>query len=169
MSKRRLVSTTILLGLLVAACSEDGGDGSADTTSTTEAAAETTAPPVTDAPTTTAEPTTTTVDLATLAGTYAEVGPHPVGVTTLQLAKGPLVEVWYPAVEGSDGTDSYDVRDYVPPAIADLLTADVPAGYTYAATLPSPTVPTRSCCSATASPAFVCRARSSRRIWPAGE
>jgi len=41
------------------------------------------------------------------------------------------VEVWYPAVEGTTGTDSYDMREYIPDAVKALLTADTPAGATY--------------------------------------
>jgi predicted dienelactone hydrolase len=64
---------------------------------------------------------------------YTEAGPYPVGVTTLELAAGNKVEVWYPAVEGTTGDEFYDTRDFVPPAIKALLTADVPARYDYTA------------------------------------
>ena len=64
---------------------------------------------------------------------YVRPGPYPVGVTSYALEGGNEVEVWYPAVATSTGSDSYDVRDFVPPAIRDLLTADVPATFTYAA------------------------------------
>jgi dienelactone hydrolase len=64
---------------------------------------------------------------------YTETGPYPVGVTTLELAAGNKVEVWYPAVEGTTGAEFYDTRDFVPPAIKALLTADVPARYDYTA------------------------------------
>lgn len=77
--------------------------------------------------------TATSVNAADQAMAYTEAGPYPVGVTTLQLEKGPLVEVWYPAVEGTTGRETYDVRDYVPAAIREMLTADIPAGTTYAA------------------------------------
>lgn len=93
--------------------------------------------PVTSTSTTTTPVTTiateTTLDPAESALQYAQPGPHPVGVTTLQLDKGPLVEVWYPAVAGTTGTDTYDVRDYVPEGVRALFTADIPAGRTYAA------------------------------------
>jgi predicted dienelactone hydrolase len=68
-----------------------------------------------------------------LANTYVESGPHPVGVTTLELEAGNKVEIWYPAVEGTTGKESYDVREFVPEAIRALLTADVPAVYEYEA------------------------------------
>ncbi len=47
---------------------------------------------------------------------------------------GIRVEIWYPAVEGSTGTETYDARDFVAPAIKALLTADIPATFTYDAT-----------------------------------
>ena len=66
----------------------------------------------------------------TVLTTYAEAGPHPVGVTTLTLPAGNAVEVWYPAAAGTDVAElSYDVRDFVPSAIRDILTADVPATF----------------------------------------
>ena len=132
MRVRSLAAPLLLAAVLAAGCSDDAPSTSGtavDRPDTTEADPTTS---TSDAPTTTAEPTTT-VDPAAAAGLYSEAGPYRVGVTTLQLAKGPLVEVWYPAVDGGTGTDSYDVRDYVPEAIRALLTADVPAGYEYAA------------------------------------
>ena len=77
---------------------------------------------------------TTTTSPIDLASTYTEAGPYSVGVTTLQLAAGNQVEVWYPAVESSSGTETYDVRDFVPEAVRLLLTGDAPASYTYDAT-----------------------------------
>jgi fermentation-respiration switch protein FrsA (DUF1100 family) len=57
-----------------------------------------------------------------------------VGVTTLQLPNdGPLVEVWYPAVEGTTGTERYDVRDFTPDALKALFTADLAADFSYTA------------------------------------
>jgi dienelactone hydrolase len=73
------------------------------------------------------------VDPSLAAQTYVERGSYPVGVTTLELETGNKVEVWYPAVEGTTGTDAYDVRDFVPDAIRAHLTADVPARYEYEA------------------------------------
>lgn len=87
---------------------------------------------VTTDPTTTVAPTTIP-DAATMAALYTEAGPYPVGVTSLELAAGNKVEVWYPAIEGTTGTDSYDMRDFIPEAISALLTADVPAVYEYPA------------------------------------
>jgi len=87
---------------------------------------------VTTDPTTT-DATTTVPDAATMAALYTEAGPYPVGVTSLELAAGNKVEVWYPAIEGTTGTDSYNMRDFIPEAISALLTADVPAVYEYPA------------------------------------
>lgn len=61
---------------------------------------------------------------------FVAAGPHPVGVTTLTLDRGPEVEVWYPAPEGTTGTDTYDVRDFVPELIRNILTGDAPATFT---------------------------------------
>ena len=103
---RRCLAVLILLALLAVGCSDDTGSGGS----------------------TTSEPdaTTTTLDPLVAARAYTEPGPHPVGVTTLQLESGPKVEVWYPAVEGTTGTVTYDVRDYVPEGVRALLTGDVP-------------------------------------------
>ena len=126
-STTRLLSVILTSGtLFVAACSSDSSSVSPSTT-----AAATTEAPTTPAPTT--EAPTTTISPAELAKAYSEPGKYPVGVTTLQLAKGPMVEVWYPAVAGSTGTETYDVRNYVPDFIKALLTGDAPATYSYAA------------------------------------
>lgn len=100
-----------VLALVAASCSSDdppaasGGGDAATSTSSTQPA-------------------------ATWADAYTEPGPYPVGITTLQLDSGPLVEVWYPAVAGSTGTDGYDMRDFIPQAVADLLTGDVSSAFT---------------------------------------
>ena len=130
------LAVPVAVVVLFAACSDDG-EG-ADTTTggsstSLEATDATEASETSAEPATTAAPTSTTLSVAELASAYADRGPYPVGVTTLQLAKGPLVEVWYPAVEGATGTETYDVRDFTPPAIKALLTGEAPATYTYAA------------------------------------
>ena len=120
----------LVAALFAAACSDDSAsDG---TTGDTAASAPETTVEATGAPTTTAAPTTT-VDPAEAAMAYTERGPYPVGVTTLQLPSGGAVEVWYPAVEGTTGTETYDVRDFTPDALKALLTADVPATFSYSA------------------------------------
>lgn len=138
---RRTLSSLALpvtVALVLAACG--GDDGSTTTTALPEttAAPETTAvPETTDAPETTEAPTTTEAppepDPLDDALAYADAGPYPVGITTLQLEKGPLVEVWYPAVEGTTGEDTYDVRDFTPEAIRGLLTGDSEATFTISA------------------------------------
>ena len=124
----RLLRALIVLSTFVTltSCSDDN----TSTADTNETPASTTTP-VTAPATTTAAATTTTVSLADLTSAYADAGPHPVGVTTLALPAGNAVEVWYPAVEGTTGTETYDVRDFTPEAIKALLTADVPATYSY--------------------------------------
>lgn len=137
----RLPALFLAASLVAVACGGDDTAAPATTAAPTTAApapdttvAPTTAAPTTAAPTTAAPTTaapTTTIDPATLATAYAEPGPYPVGVITLQLAKGPKVEVWYPAVEGTTGEVSYDVRDFTPEAIRAVLTADIPASYAF--------------------------------------
>jgi len=120
MSLRRSAPAVLLSLALVACSGSDDAGTEGDATTTTGAVA------------TTSEATTTTVaEVDPLA--FAERGEYPVGVTTLQLADGTPVEVWYPAVEGTTGTETYDLRDYLPEAIRGLLTADVAAGATYEA------------------------------------
>jgi dienelactone hydrolase len=77
--------------------------------------------------------TTNAITVAVSAHAYSGTGPYPVGVETLTLPKGNKVEVWYPAIKGTTGTDTYDVRDFVPPSIKKLLTANIPATFTIAA------------------------------------
>ncbi len=128
------MTTLTLLGCDGGRSGSPGGAERAGATGDTLAPAtrETTAT-TTAAPTTTVDPADT-VDPAVLARTYAEAGPYPVGVTSLSLpGAGSPVEVWYPAGEPVTTTVSYDVRDYTPEAIKALLTADVPATFTYPA------------------------------------
>ncbi|MEO7571246.1 MAG: hypothetical protein ABIX10_02305 [Acidimicrobiales bacterium] len=104
-----LIATVLAVATLAAGCSDDETSDSSPTTDAAE--------------------TSTTLDPMEAARAYAEPGPHPVGVATLSLGKGPEVEVWYPAAEGTTGTVAYDVRDFAPPAIRDILTADIPATF----------------------------------------
>ena len=115
-----LVATVAALGLLTAACSSSSPSASTADATTTVA--------------TDAETTTTTIDPATQSDAYVEPGPYPVGVTTVTIANDIKVEIWYPAVAGSAGTETYDIRDFVAPAIKAILTADIPATYSYPAT-----------------------------------
>lgn len=66
----------------------------------------------------------------TPAETYLNAGPFPVGVATLQLGRGPSVEVWYPAKNDSDATDTYDIRDFTPEAIRSILSGETPSSFT---------------------------------------
>ena len=114
------------LALVAAAC---GSDDTATPATTASAAVSTTS----SAPTTTTSVVSTTTAAPAPTPTvdaYASRGPYAVGVTTLQLPDGPLVEVWYPADASTSGTDTYDVRDFTPEAIRSLLTGDVPATFT---------------------------------------
>jgi dienelactone hydrolase len=94
----------------------------------------TNASPSTATAATTTAVTTTTISPAQLGQAYTEPGPLAIGVTTLTLPAGNLVEVWYPAATGSNATVSYDVRDFVPPAVKALLTGDAPSTYSINAT-----------------------------------
>lgn len=116
MIKTRVLTCAVSLSaLILTSC----GGASSDT-STTDAL-------------TSQAPTTEALDPAAAAQSYVERGPYPVGVTSVELETGNKVEVWYPAVEGTAGTEAYDVRDFVPDAIRALLTADIPASYEYEA------------------------------------
>ena len=58
---------------------------------------------------------------------YTDLGPHDVGVTTLQLADR-SVEVWYPADAAGIGdtpAESYYIRDFIPPSFDALIPPDV--------------------------------------------
>ena len=134
MLSRRLAVPVAAL-LLLAACSDNSSSTVATEPATVSSPDPTTADttPATEAPTTSEAATTTTVDLAAQALAYGEYGDYPVGVTTLQLAKGPKVEIWYPAVEGTTGTETYDVRDFVGEGIRAVLTGDVPSTFSYPA------------------------------------
>lgn len=145
-ARRRLIPIALLVA--ASACAASDPEPASDTTPATSTTAPPTSPASTSSTsTTTATPVATTTPTTLAPSTtsepespdlsdpraYAEVGPHPVGVMTLQLDKGPAVEIWYPAIEGTSGTDSYDIRDFVPEAIRSLLTGDVDAGATIAA------------------------------------
>ena len=122
--RRTLMITSLVAAISLSACGGDDSSTSVAETSMPTTESSTTETPATEAP-------TTTIDPAAEAMMYTEAGPYPVGVTTLELAAGNKVEVWYPAVEGTTGAEFYDTRDFVPPAIKALLTADVPARYDY--------------------------------------
>ncbi|HEY5011941.1 MAG TPA: dienelactone hydrolase family protein [Acidimicrobiia bacterium] len=59
---------------------------------------------------------------------YASIGNFTVGVTTMRLPSGTKVEVWYPANGGVGfGSDTYDVRSFLPAAVAGRLDPKVHA------------------------------------------
>jgi len=110
MPLRRTTAAAVVGLLFAASCSGDSsgpGEGASEP----------------DASTTTLAPE----DAAVL---YAEAGPYPVGVTTIDVG-GTQAEIWYPAAEGTSGTVSYDVRDFVPDAVRALLTSDEGATFEY--------------------------------------
>ncbi|MGB1724057.1 MAG: alpha/beta hydrolase family protein [Ilumatobacteraceae bacterium] len=82
--------------------------------------------------TTTTEPAPIAPSLADL----AEPGPFGVGVRTI-VDESATVEVWYPTEQGS-ATESYDLRDFTPEIIRNLLAADADSVFTYAATREAP-------------------------------
>ena len=117
------------------------GGSSALATTDEPGATSATEPPATAEPATTSTaPTSTSIEPAPAPPSRAlsEPGPYPVGVTTLALPTGNAVEVWYPAAAGTVGEDTYDVRDFVPDAVRELLTADIPASFTTPAARDAP-------------------------------
>ena len=118
---RTLTLSTLILAISATACSSG---------STPEVRSSTTKP--------TQPVTTTTLSPAAAALLYQQRGPYRVGVLTATLPKGNNVEIWYPAVEGSNGKETYDVKDFTSPAVKALLTADVDATLTYDATRDAP-------------------------------
>jgi dienelactone hydrolase len=134
MSRRPTVLAVLTL-FAISACS--GSDDTSSPSAAPPVATVAETAPATEAPTTTAAPTTTTEAPTTTtiaAGlTYAEAGPYPVGFMTMTLPAGNEVAVWYPAIEGTTGEVTYDVRDYTPDEVKALLTADIPATFTISA------------------------------------
>lgn len=59
---------------------------------------------------------------------------YDVGVTTVMINEFIPAEVWYPAVDGPEATEEYDVRDFAPSIIRSMLTGDAPSTYSYPAT-----------------------------------
>ena len=92
----RRLAPSLAVVLLLAACG--GNDSTSDSEVSATSDTMSTEPMSTEAPATEAPPTT--ADPVALATAYSEPGEFPVGVTTLELAAGNKVEVWYPAVAG---------------------------------------------------------------------
>jgi dienelactone hydrolase len=128
--------------LVVSACGGEDDNGADPTPSvdtavsagTTAPPPDTEPPPVTEAPPVTEpadDPAPSEPEAVDDVAPFAEAGPYPVGTVTLQLEKGPLVEVWYPAAEATTGNVSYDVRDFTPEGVRALLTDDVPVTFSF--------------------------------------
>ena len=139
---RRLLALALSATLIAAACGSDSDSETEGTSAPTTAAADTTEPPADTSPETTGAPATTEVP-ATTEPAVAEVtpeelagpGPHAVGVTTRTLPEGGSVEIWYPADESTaGGTDTYNIRTFLPPGIADLISGDIDDSLTIDAT-----------------------------------
>ena len=122
----------IAFALASCGCAGDG-DGASNPTPTplaptaTITATETVPASATPTATATAVPTDTATPTATpdesALAKYAEKGPYPVGVTTLNLGDRDI-EVWYPLDPGSEAgaeKDSYASFDVLPDAIEDIL------------------------------------------------
>lgn len=99
------------------------GTDPAVTAAPTTDPAESDAPATSDAPVETDGPTSTVAPEPAVTPTaLAGPGPYAVGVTTRELPAGNPVEVWYPADESARGqTVSYAVREFLPPAVGDLV------------------------------------------------
>ena len=59
---------------------------------------------------------------------------YPIGVSTVMINEYIPAEVWYPAREGGDATETYDVRSFTPFIVQSMLTGDAPSTYSYPAT-----------------------------------
>lgn len=139
---RRLLAVALAATLIAAACGSDS-ESSEITTLTNDTPSQTTdaaTPDTTDtAPTTepaeTTPETTEAPEPAVTATELAGPGPYAVGVTTRTLPEGGLVEIWYPADESTrGGTDTYNVRAFLPSGVADLISADIDDSVTIDAT-----------------------------------
>ncbi len=146
---RRLLPLLVSATLIAAACGSDS-DSASETTSettpetssvpaTTDAPADTT-PATTEATSTTEVPETTeAAQPEVTAAELAAAGPYAVGVTTRTLPEGGLVEIWYPADESAaGGTDTYNVRNFLPEGIATLITGDIDDSFVIDATRDAP-------------------------------
>ncbi|MGI9601738.1 MAG: alpha/beta hydrolase family protein [Acidimicrobiales bacterium] len=135
---RRTVAVLLSLLLVAGACS------SSESESTPVGTAGWTTVPTSSSPTTLTPPTAppTTVPLATSPPDGLEAdpvslqgaGPYEVGVTTLELPTGNLVEVFYPADDSAAGsTDSYQVRTFLPEALRGIIPDETDDSYEIAA------------------------------------
>jgi len=95
-----------------------------------------TSPSTSSVTTTIATTTTEPAPIAPSLTELAEPGPFGVGVRTI-LDESLTVEVWYPTEQAS-ATESYDLRDFTPEIIRNLLSDDADSVFTYAATRDAP-------------------------------
>jgi fermentation-respiration switch protein FrsA (DUF1100 family) len=58
-------------------------------------------------------------------------GDYPIGVATVQVNDYIQAEVWYPAVGGGVGSETYDVKTFTPYIVQTMLTGDAPSTFTY--------------------------------------
>ncbi len=143
---RRLVPLLLATALVAAACGSDSDSSSTGDAATTDPASQPTGPATPETtevapPTTepTAPETTEALEPSVTPAGLAQRGPYAVGITTRVLPEGGSVEVWYPADDSvAGGTDTYNVRDFLPPAVADLISADVDDTFTIEATRDAP-------------------------------
>jgi dienelactone hydrolase len=99
---RRATGVVLALGLAGAACGHSGPSAGGAASSA---------------------PTSSTPSTIAAGGSvYATIGNFTVGVTTLRLPTGSKVEVWYPANGGVGfGSDTYDLRSFLPASVANRL------------------------------------------------
>jgi dienelactone hydrolase len=143
---RRLLPALLATALLTAACSSDSDDATEATPTTEGSSATTDAPATTETAVSTTEPADTTPatteapEFEVTAADLAARGPYAVGVTTRTLPEGGLVEIWYPADESTAGaTAAYNVREFLPPGVSDLIAADIDDSFSIEATRDAPT------------------------------
>jgi dienelactone hydrolase len=143
---RRLLPALLATALLAAACGSGSDDATEAAPTTEDSSATTDAPATTEAAVTTAEPADTTPEtteapeVEVTAADLAARGPYAVGVTTRALPEGGLVEIWYPADESAaGGTATYNVREFLPPGVSDLIAADIDDSFSIDAARDAPT------------------------------
>ena len=98
----------------------------------TSASDPATSPSTSAATTTIATTTTEPAPIAPSLTDLAEPGAYGVGVRTI-VNESVTVEVWYPTEQDS-AAESYDLRDFTPEIIRNLLSDDAASVFTYAAT-----------------------------------
>jgi dienelactone hydrolase len=143
---RRLLPALLATALLAAACGSGSDDATEAAPTTEDSSATTDAPATTEAAVTTTEPAETTPEtteapeVEVTAADLAARGPYAVGVTTRTLPEGGLVEIWYPADESAaGGTATYNVREFLPPGVSDLIAADIDDSFSIDAARDAPT------------------------------